>query len=255
MTVFTETGTTQAEENTEQVVTEETSTEDFVDQLVKTKGENWKDPQVIAKGKIEGDRHIESLTSQIAEMREDLEKTKNRVSIDNQLQEKAGVATQEPVVSKNNNSDGVEADTKPDTTVDIEGLVEKTLVARERKAVVTRNIEEVNSNLEKTFGTEAAKEVQTRANELGMTMDQLQAIAVESPRAFFRLIGEAPAAESAGVVSGSVNTAAALNKSSTQDFEYYQNLRRTNSNHYYSSKMQNEMAESRVRLGDKFYRK
>lgn len=254
MTVFTESGTTQAVENTEQVNDQETSTEDFVEQLVKAKGENWKDPQVIAKGKIESDRHIESLTKQIAEMREDLEKTKNRASIENQLQDKAGVATQTTEVPKTNNSDGVEANTKPDTTVDIEGLVEKTLAERERKAVVDRNIKEVNAHLEQTFGTEAAREVQSRAAEIGMSMEQLQLIASESPAAFYRLIGEAPAAESAGVVRGSVNTAAALNKTTNTDFEYYQNLRRSNPNLYYSAKIQNEMAESRVRLGDKFYR-
>jgi hypothetical protein len=60
---------------TEQATPEATpTTESFVAKLVETRGENWSDPEMIAKGKIEADNHIAELERQIAEMREDLSK-------------------------------------------------------------------------------------------------------------------------------------------------------------------------------------
>jgi hypothetical protein len=47
------------------------TTESFVAKLVQERGEQWSDPEAIAKGKIEADQHIKNLETQLAEMRKD----------------------------------------------------------------------------------------------------------------------------------------------------------------------------------------
>ena len=75
MSVFDQSATEQATEEvqvTEQAVE---TTQSYVKELVGQRGDKWSDPEVIAKGKLEADRHIGELERQLAELREDLSKS------------------------------------------------------------------------------------------------------------------------------------------------------------------------------------
>ena len=50
---------------------ETTPQESYLQKIVETRGENWKDPEVLAKGKLEADAYIKNLEAQLANMRED----------------------------------------------------------------------------------------------------------------------------------------------------------------------------------------
>lgn len=110
----------------------------------------------------------------------------------------------------------------------------------------------VDQELEKSFGTEAKATIQKKAEELGMSLQRMQEIAAESPTAFFSLIGE-PKKSFNPMVQGSVRTEGVNMQASTdRDWSYYQNLRRENKNLYYTPKIQRQLMEDKVRLGDKF---
>ena len=75
MSVFTESSPTTDTPQPELQATQETKpVESYVTKLAEAKGDNWKDPEVLAKGKIEADSHIEQLERQLSEMKEDLGK-------------------------------------------------------------------------------------------------------------------------------------------------------------------------------------
>ena len=62
---------TQTTETTQQETQPQAS---YLQKLVETRGENWKDPEVLAKGKMEADAYIKNLEDQLSQMRDDLGK-------------------------------------------------------------------------------------------------------------------------------------------------------------------------------------
>lgn len=230
--------------------------ESYLAKLVAAKGDNWKDPEVLAKGKLEADGYIKNLEEQLAAMREDLGKQDYAKNLLEELQNKATSHTNvKSVVANNNNNGGTntEGNTQPQVSEDIlKSLVEQTLTARDKEAVVKQNLSIVDQELEKSYGTEAPAFVKKKAEELGLSLQRMQELAAESPSAFFSLIGE-PKKSFQPIVQGSVRTEGVnLQASSDRNWAYYQKLRRENKNLYYTPKVQQQLMEDKSRLGDKF---
>jgi len=256
MSVFTEGAETTQTTQTEQVTTENSPPQDsFVAKLVEAKGENWQNPEVLAKGKLEADSYIQQLESQLTQMREDLGKQDYAQKLLDQLQNKAADTTTANAAMSNNNNTGGTSDgnTNPNLSEDdLKSLVEKTLSAREKDGLVKQNLSIVDQELEKSYGTEAKATVQKKANELGISIERMQEIAAESPNAFFSLIGE-PKKNFNPMVQGSVRTEGVNMQTSTErNWAHYQNLRRSNPNEYYTPKVQQQLMEDKMRLGDSF---
>jgi len=230
--------------------------ESYLAKLVATKGENWKDPEVLAKGKLEADGYIKNLEDQLKQMREDIQKQDYAKSLLEELQNKATSPTNvKSVVANNDNKGGTNTDgnTQPQVSEDtLKSLVERTLTERDRDNTVKQNLAFVDQELEKTYGTEAPAVVQKKAQELGLTVQRLQELASESPNAFFNLIGE-PKKSFQPIVQGSVRTEGVnMQSSSERNFDYYQKLRRENKSLYYTPKVQREMMADATRLGAKW---
>ena len=144
--VFTDSAeTTQTEQNAEQTTSETPPQESFVQKLVEAKGENWKDPEVLAKGKLEADGYIKTLEEQLAQMREDMNKQDYQAQILEQLQNKAAeTTTANPATPNDNGSTETQDTTASLSENDLESLVEKTLVKREQDAVIKQNLSQVD---------------------------------------------------------------------------------------------------------------
>ena len=253
--VFTDSAATkQPEQNAEQTQTEASPQTSFLDKLVETKGENWRDPETLAKGKLEADGYIKNLEDQLVKMREDMKKQDYQADLLAQLQNKATETTTVNNGESNNNNGSI--DTQNTTGVvdedTLKSLVEKTLTQREKNSTVQQNLSQVDKELESSFGTEAAATVKKKAEELGMSMDRLRDIASESPSAFFTLIGQ-PEKTFSPMVQGSVRTEGVnMQASADRNWSYYQNLRRENPNQYYSPKIQQQLIQDKMKMGDKF---
>lgn len=229
--------------------------ESYLAKLIQAKGENWKDPEVLAKGKLEADGYIKNLEEQLKQLREDLGKQEYSKQLLEQLQNKATQpASVNPVVANNNKgSTATEGNTQPQVSEDtLKSLVEQTLTNRERENTVKQNLAIVDEELQKTYGTEAPVVVQAKAKELGLSLQRLQELAAESPNAFFNLLGE-PNKVMAPIVQGTIRTEGVnMQASADRNWEYYQNIRRTNKQLYYSPKIQRQLMEDKARLGAKF---
>lgn len=255
MSVFTEGSATEQTTQTEQQTTQTTAPqESFVAKLVEAKGENWKDPEVLAKGKLEADNYIKELERQLEQMREDLGKQDYAKTLLDQLQNKAADPTTAKTAMPNKDIGGTtEGNTNPALSEeDLKSLVEKTLTAREQENTVKQNLAIVDQELEKSYGTEAKATILKKAEELGISLQRMQDIAAESPSAFFALIGE-PKKSFNPLIQGSVRTEGVNMQASTErNWNYYQKLRRENKNLYYTPKVQRQLMEDKMRLGDKF---
>ena len=237
----------------EQTQTEAQPQESFLQKLVEAKGDNWSDPEVLAKGKLEADGYIKNLEDQIAQMREDMKKQDYQAQILEQLQNKAAeTTTAQTAMPNDNGSTETQNTTASLSENDLESLVEKTLVKREQDSVIKQNLAQVDQELVNSFGTEAEATVRKKAEELGMSLSRLRDIAAESPTAFFSLIGQ-PQKTFSPMVQGSVRTEGVnMQASNTRDWNYYQKLRRENPNQYYSPKVQQQLIQDRMNMGDKF---
>jgi len=253
--VFTDgTATAQTEQNAEQTQQEATPQESYLQKLVEAKGDNWKDPEVLAKGKLEADGYIKTLEEQLAQMREDLKKQEYQAQVIEQLQNKAADSTAAKNGVPNDNGSAEAQNTTGNLSEeDLKSLVEKTLAQREKETSVKQNLSQVDKALDDMFGTEALSVVQKKAQELGMSIERMQDIAAESPNAFFALIGEKPKQPMNPMIQGSVRTEGVnMQASAERDWSYYQKLRRENKNLYYTPKIQQQLMEDKMRLGDKF---
>ena len=255
MDVFSESSQTTDTTQPEIQTTESTPPQDsFVQKLVEAKGENWKNPEVLAKGKLEADGYIQELETQLNSMREDLSKQDYAKTLLDQLQNKAAESTTANTVTpKNNIGDTSDGNTNPNLSEeDLKSLVERTLTERDKDSVVKQNLNLVNEEMEKSYGTDASAKIHDKAKELGLTIERMQEIAAESPTAFFNLIGE-PKKDFKPMVEGSVRTEGVnMQASNERDWSYYQNLRRDNRSLYYSPKIQRQLMEDKSRLGGKF---
>ena len=255
MSVFSEEAQPNAPQETEQTTETTEPTESYVAKLVEAKGENWKDPEVLAKGKLESDRYISELEAQLNQLREDLKKEDYAEKI---LQEIRNKATDTNTVNQslpNNDTVGTAGDDTPQSSLseeDLKSLVEKTLTEREMQSTVTQNLKVVDEELVKQYGTEAQKTVAKKAQELGISLDRMKEIASESPTAFFALIGEGKKNFNP-MVNSSVRTEGVnLQPSTERDWNYYQKLRRENRDLYYTPKVQQQLMQDKLRLGEKF---
>lgn len=256
MSIFTENGQTTDETQTTPEAEENQTNGSFLDRLVEAKGENWKDPEVLAKGKLESDNYIKELERQIAELKADVTKEDYAEKILQTIQKKAAESDTAPDSLPKNNNVGTNEEGTPQPNLseeDLKSLVEKTLLERESKATVEQNLATVEAELSERYGTEAKATIVAKAKDLGMSLDRMEEIAKESPTAFFALIGEKRNSVSLSMAGGSIRTDGEnFAKSNDRDWQYYQNLRKTNKSLYYTPKVQQQLIEDKRRLGNKF---
>lgn len=256
MSLFSDEGQTESQTQTQQAGEQTETQMSFLEQLVQAKGENWRDTETLAKGKLEADTYIKNLEDQLNQMRTDLSKQDYAAQVLEELRGKAAdTSTAKTSEAKLKDTAGVEEDGTPSTLDEdtLKSLVEKTLVEREEQGKVQLNLQTVQTQLTQRFGEQAGQAVRAKAEELGMSLQRMEQVASESPAAFMALFGPAPQAQSNNFLNGSVNTESVNMQASTQrNWDYYQKMRRENPNQYYTPKIQQQLMADKLRQGDGF---
>lgn len=245
MSVFEAPNTEQLKEADKTKTSEEKSNHDsFLDRLVSEKGEQWKDPEALAKSHFHAQARIKELEEKVNGYSEqDYAKT-----LLEQLQAKQApevVTPQTPEVAKAPSDAGPE-DTNRLSPEDVESLLEKALTKREKATTV-------EVALRDKFGDNANVVVHNKAKELGLSIKKMQEIAEDSPQAFLRLVGEPEKMETNKNFDSTFNSSSDFNSgnSTERNSAYYAKLRRSDRKTY--DRLQVQMFDDRVRLGDKFY--
>lgn len=252
MTYFTGEATTQQQATP--APDQEDSDKDYLEELVQSKGENWKDPKEIAKGYIHSQRHIQQLEEELKAIREQAKQTDYMKEVLDRLDQKISPPSSEDK-SGQKDTGGTNEDGTPavNDVEKIKELVLSTLTEQEQKNTAAQNLQETDRKLTELFGTEAAKHVERRRAELGMSKDMLEGIAAESPSAFLSLMG-APKQKETNQNPGtpSMRTEGNLTQTNERNWAYYQKLRKENPKLYRSPRIQNQMLADKLRLGDAF---
>ena len=137
-------------------------------------------------------KHIQTLEGELAQMREQIKE----LAMERNQAEERHLETPQPQQ---------EAGFGEDQVV---GLVDKVLSQREQKVAQQRNVQQVVESLTGKFGsTEAAdKAYRAKANEMGISMDMMNSLAMSSPNAVLAYFGTT-GASAPSKTEGSINTA------------------------------------------------
>lgn len=249
------TGETQTtEQNTETAQNQQEADRDFLTELVETKGDKWKDPQELAKGYVNSQEHIQNLMNQIEEMKTDLAKQDYMKEVLSKLEERQSTPPTTGEGEPQNNGGTNKSEDQPTDVEKIKELVLETLTEKERTNTREQNLKEADRQLTQLFGTEAKAQMENKAKELGMSKESLESLAAESPSAFMTLIGHPPSKEKNAAPRAGLNSEATTHTGgSKRNFQYYQKMRKESPSLYYSGKVQQQMLDDRVSLGDAFY--
>lgn len=214
-------------------------------------GKKFKTVDDLARGKLEADTFIDKLKTENAALREALDSDGSPDEvlkrINDLLQSKG---SENATATKSNQS--------PSESLTEEKVLEL-LSKREREEKVKSNINLFNANVNKAFGDKTGEVVATRLGALGMEREVFNDLAARNPNAALRILGIKEDGLASGSVGSSVNTEAYFGDAGkgndgTQNFAYFQKMRREMGSAYYEPEIQKKVFEARKRLGDAFWK-
>ena len=230
----------------------------YVQKLVETRGEQWKDAEVIAKGKLEADRYIEELKRKNEEL---LEASTRNSKVD-ELIELVRQQTKGKSTDSRPDDEATGGASSPDrtgpelTNEQIKALVEEQLKEYDSTRSRQSNLEFVEKEISKLYGESSKAVVRNTADEIGVSIEDLEEMAAKNPKLLLKLVSSNhPGPNSPTYSSGSnVRSEAVRRNAPGRNFEYYQKLRRENRSKYNSTEVQKQMLQDRLEMGDKFYK-
>lgn len=188
----------------------------------------------IVRSKYEADKFIEQMKREQEELRTELNKQLTLEQIMTEI--KASKAPVEPSTPQEPRQPG------ETQTPDIEKLVSDLLERKKNEEKAMSNTALVDQKLKESFGLDAARKVNEKARELGMTLSELKEQAVRNPKAFFKLMDmdKAPSTTPAPTAPrSSVSTPPA--NSGGRDKAYYERLKAQDRAKYFSPATQVQM--------------
>jgi hypothetical protein len=230
----------------------------YLDELV-GEGKKFSDYEALARGKVKADSFIDQLTSEMDELRQDL---KTRLTMEEFMTKLNDTSNMSDPSNPNPNPDGEQGTPENQTfTIDeVEKLLDRKMSEKEQSDLRERNLTNVMSELEKTWGSEYRKELTKKAEELGFKQDWLTNLAEENPKAFLKVVdatkkpekSEGLFAPPANEVNTTFDTGGGSNPSQ-RTRSYYVKLRETDPETYYSAANKLEMHRQAQNLGAAFF--
>lgn len=229
---------------------QEPQTKDYVEALAQEKGEQWKDPQVLAKGYATSQEYIAKLETELNAAKAQESKQDYMKEVLEQIKQAQSPSVKEPAPVTNGAPKEVD---QPQVGAEqINELVKKAITEQESARTAEQNLKAADDELVKQFGTDAQSVVENKRQELGLSKERLAQIAKESPTAFLALVGgTSPQKQVSTTTTSTVNTSSNTfnSQSGKRNFAYYNELRKTNPKLYRSSQTQDQMLKDRAELG------
>lgn len=231
----------------------------YVEQLV-GEGKKFKDAEAMAKGKVESDTYIETLTKKLDDISAELEKRMTAEEIADQIRSKMQppASTQTPNPGDGENADGTNQNTNQNqqnfSTDDIERLLEQKIEEKSKVSKATANLDEANKVLREKIGVTANQYLSDKASEMGVSLEYLKEQAAVSPKAFFNMIGlNQPSASNTGFNPPSSSVSTIPSGGTERNEAYYTKLYKESPNLRLDKDTSIQEHKDRMRLRDKFY--
>lgn len=227
---------------------------DYFSDLV-GEGKKFKDQQALAYSKEQSDLHVKRLENEMAELRKDLKARTTLAELTDrwaQMQTKQADSHMDDVTQQRQMAS--DNSLTPETVENLfDSKISKYLSEHEQKQMQQRNASVVKEELKKVFGDSYSAKVKSELNKIGMSEEDANDLAMRNPSAFMRLVSPIKSDDrfSAPPKSSITPTFTPSNKERTMS--YYEDIRKTQPNLYWTPKFQNQLHDDAVRLGERFF--
>lgn len=219
-------------------------------------GKKFSTPEELAKGKFYADQTIEVMKKRQDELYADYVKLREENVAKAKLEDLIKQATSQQLASSET-TPANEVKDKP--AIDPSQL--KNLIAEEYKNQkfldkATENFNKVQEKLTETLGVNYSNVLKQRSSELGLSDEDINALARKSPAAFFRTFGiDQPQGDTfqAPARSNQRSDSFAPRGAPKRTWAYYQELKKADPALYHDRKIGAQMAQDVVEQGDAFY--
>jgi len=153
----------------------------------------------------------------------------------------------------------VVSEVAPETASGVtESQIVETVTRLRAEEVKAANYKLVEAALIKKYGTDGvSKQLIHIANTVGMQLPELQELAERAPEAFFKIADVQVTTSQAPQVAVPKNSqtaqAGGVAATGVQDFKYFESIRRSDSQRYWSPEVQNALHERASQLGAAFF--
>jgi hypothetical protein len=228
---------------------------DYLTELVGD-GKKFKSEKELAKGKYEADLYIKTLERKFDQLREDYVKLDTDYKTREKLEELMD-RINKPNQSSNEQPLVNDRDKRPSLDPEqIENIFSKKLQEYELSKKQTENLNAVKVRLKEQLGTNYQAALKQQIEDLGLTEDDVNALAKKSPAAFFKTLGldQLPQQESFQPPPRSTqrNDSFKPKGADVRDWDYWQNVKKTDPKRYYTPETNIQMLKDYEDLGPKF---
>jgi hypothetical protein len=218
-------------------------------------GKKFKDIESLAKGKWYADAQVEVQNKRMDQMRKDYLQLKAdydaRAKLEeylDQIQAKPQINTPQSEAPKQEVSNAPAIN--PD---DIEQIVAKKFAESKAEDRASANLSSVMSKLKERYGSQYQNILKEKTEELGLTTEEVNAMARRSPELFYRSMGlNQPQQQQNFQAPPKSDTRFAPQGAPKKTWTYYQDMLKKDPKLYYNAKVTQEMVESMAELGDDF---
>lgn len=228
-------------------------TKNYLQELV-GEGKKFQSPEDLARGKYEADQYIEILKKRQDELRDDYLKLRD---------ENASKAKLEDLIKQMENQRLASSETTPAKEdskpafdpAELDTLMSNKIQQHELQRKETDNLNSVMSKLKERYGSNYVSVLQTKTEELGLSKDDVNALARKSPKAFFNTLGlEQQQQESFSAPPRSAQRSDSFSPKGAQKrtWSYYQDMKRKDPAAWLNPKIAVQMQQDAIDLGEAF---
>jgi hypothetical protein len=219
-------------------------------------GKKFQDEKALAKGKYESDSYIKLLEKRLDESRQDYLRVREENVARARLEElidqlKTG---QQPPSSESPLSERSQEKPRIDPT-EIEALLDKKFSEFDKKKRDEENLNLVKSKLKEQYGSRYQDVLKNQIEELGLSEDDMAALARKSPTAFFKTVGldssRPPENFQTPPRSEQISTSFKP-RTEKRTWNWYQNLKKQDPKTYHSREITLQMHKDAQELGEAF---
>lgn len=218
-------------------------------------GKKFKDPELLAKAKLESDQFIEQLKAENKTLRDEMQQKVRLEELLKRIEEK----TRDTSSSRNQPPYETEQDDEDNpnpslTNEDLERLIEQKYNQIETRKTAQQNLDATKQKLKELLGDNWTEKLKTRITQLGLNEKTLDTLASQSPQAALNALGLSGTQTSGFYSPPSSSVSQNLNTQGTsRNKAYYDKIKESDPKTYWSQKVQAQMHKDALKLAEDFF--
>lgn len=212
--------------------------------------DEWK--LALARSKYEADQHIRQIEAERAQERADNQRLRDDYNSRAKLEEIRDQIAQMQLASSDKTLNANEVEKPTLDPKQIEDIFESKYQQAKAREIADMNFSKVRDKLIELKGDSYPVFIKQQRENLGLSAEDVDALARKSPNAFFNTFGLNTSPGQTFQTPPQSSRGFAPQGTPERTWSWYENLRKTDKKTYNSPKIQSQMIEDAKRLGERF---